>query len=184
MRAVNPRIKPPGRANRPGTVVPGFSSSLSILSPFSFFFRLLVSSYQLLLSHCYIFVSKCTLAEQLSQFVVLSVDEKSQIQALDRTQPGRPLKKGRGQTVAHDHTRNGTTTLFAALNTANGEVYGLCQQKHHHQEWLKLLRIIDQTESAGKDMRAVLRSKTRIEWKGSAAPDWASLLRAWREAGR
>ena len=53
--------------------------------------------------------------------LVLSIDEKSQIQALDRTQPGRPLKKGRGQTVAHDHKCNGTTTLFAALNTANGE---------------------------------------------------------------
>jgi hypothetical protein len=56
--------------------------------------------------------------------LVLSVDEKSQIQALDRTQPGLPLKKGRGQTMTHDYKRNGTTTLFAALNTANGEVYG------------------------------------------------------------
>jgi hypothetical protein len=56
--------------------------------------------------------------------LVLSVDEKSQIQALDRTQPGLPMKKGRGETMTHDYKRNGTTTLFAALNTANGEVYG------------------------------------------------------------
>ncbi len=65
--------------------------------------------------------------------LVLSVDEKSQIQALDRTQPGLPMKKGRGQTMTHDYKRNGTTTLFAALNTATGEVYGLCQERHRHQ---------------------------------------------------
>ena len=84
--------------------------------------------------------------------LVLSVDEKSQIQALDRTQPGLPLKKGRGQTMMHDYKRNGTTTLFAALNTANGEVYGLCQQKHRHQEWLRFLRMIDQTIPADKEI--------------------------------
>jgi transposase len=84
--------------------------------------------------------------------LVLSVDEKSQIQALDRTQPGLPLKKGRGQTMTHDYKRNGTTTLFAALNTANGEVYGLCQQKHRHQEWLRFLRMIDRTVPAGKEI--------------------------------
>jgi transposase len=84
--------------------------------------------------------------------LVLSVDEKSQIQALDRTQPGLPLKKGRGQTMTHDYKRNGTTTLFAALDTATGEVYGLCQQKHRHQEWLRFLRMIDQTIPAGKDI--------------------------------
>jgi transposase len=84
--------------------------------------------------------------------LVLSVDEKSQIQALDRTQPGLPMKKGRGQTMTHDYKRNGTTTLFAALNTANGEVYGLCQQKHRHQEWLKFLRMIDQTVPADKEI--------------------------------
>ena len=84
--------------------------------------------------------------------LVLSVDEKSQIQALDRTQPGLPLKKGRGQTMTHDYKRNGTTTLFAALDTATGEVYGLCQQKHRHQEWLRFLRMIDQTIPVGKDI--------------------------------
>ena len=84
--------------------------------------------------------------------LVLSVDEKSQIQALDRTQPGLPMKKGRGATMTHDYKRNGTTTLFAALNTANGEVYGLCQQKHRHQEWLRFLRMIDRTVPAGKEI--------------------------------
>ena len=84
--------------------------------------------------------------------LVLSVDEKSQIQALDRTQPGLPMKKGRGQTMTHDYKRNGTTTLFAALNPANGEVYGLSQQKHRHQEWLKFLRMIDQTVAADKEI--------------------------------
>ena len=84
--------------------------------------------------------------------LVLSVDEKSQIQALDRTQPGLPMKKGRGATMTHDYKRNGTTTLFAALNVASGEIYGLCQQRHRHQEWLKFLRMIDQTVPAGKEI--------------------------------
>jgi len=84
--------------------------------------------------------------------LVLSVDEKSQIQALDCTQPGLPMKKGRGATMTHDYKRNGTTTLFAALNTANGEVYGLCQQKHRHQKWLRFLRMIDGTVPAGKEI--------------------------------
>jgi transposase len=84
--------------------------------------------------------------------LVLCVDEKSQIQALDRTQPGLPLKKGRCQTMTHDYKRNGTTTLFAALNVANGEVFGLCQEKHRHQEWLKFLRMIDQTIPADKEI--------------------------------
>ena len=84
--------------------------------------------------------------------LVLSVDEKSQIQALDRTQPGLPMKMGRGATMTHDYKRNGTTTLFAALNVASGEVYGLCQQKHRHQEWLRFLRMIDQTKPASKEI--------------------------------
>ncbi|MGH9439547.1 MAG: IS630 family transposase [Terriglobia bacterium] len=84
--------------------------------------------------------------------LVLSVDEKSQIQALDRTQPGLPMKKGRGATMTHDYKRNGTTTLFAALNTANGEVFGLCQERHRHQEWLKFLRMIDRTVARGKQI--------------------------------
>jgi len=87
--------------------------------------------------------------------LVLSVDEKSQIQALDRTQPGLPMKKGRGQTMTHDYKRNGTTTLFAALNTATGEVYGLCQERHRHQEWLKFLRLIDETVYADKQVHII-----------------------------
>src|SRR5207244_2709147 len=67
--------------------------------------------------------------------LVLSLDEKSQIQALDRTQPGLPLKKGQGQTMTHDYKRHGTTTLFAALNTLNGRVIGTCMSQHRHQEW-------------------------------------------------
>lgn len=87
--------------------------------------------------------------------LVLSVDEKSQIQALDRTQPGLPMKKGRGQTMTHDYKRNGTTTLFAALNTATGEVFGLCQQRHRHQEWLKFLRMIDETVATEKQIHII-----------------------------
>jgi transposase len=76
--------------------------------------------------------------------LVLCCDEKSQIQALDRTQPGLPIKRGRGETMTHDYKRNGTATLFAALNTMNGEVFGMCAERHRHQEWLKFLRLIDQ----------------------------------------
>jgi len=75
--------------------------------------------------------------------IVLSCDEKSQIQALDRTQPGLPIKKGRCETMTHDYKRNGTTSLFAALNIANGEVIGTCMKKHRHQEWIKFLRRVD-----------------------------------------
>jgi transposase len=75
--------------------------------------------------------------------VVLCVDEKSQIQALDRTQPGLPLKKGRCGTYTHDYKRNGTTTLFAALDVLAGKVIGQCHARHRHQEWLKFLRQID-----------------------------------------
>lgn len=75
--------------------------------------------------------------------LVLSLDEKTQIQALDRTQPGLPLKRGRCQTMTHDYKRHGTTTLFAALNTLDGTVIGTCMKQHTHQEWLKFLRLID-----------------------------------------
>jgi len=74
--------------------------------------------------------------------IVLACDEKSQIQALDRTQPGLPLKKGRGETFTHDYKRNGTTSLFAALNTLTGEVIGTCMPKHRHEEWLRFLKLI------------------------------------------
>ena len=75
--------------------------------------------------------------------LVLCVDEKSQIQALDRTQPGLPLKKGRCGTMTHDYKRNGTTTLFAALEVAQGKVIGQCYARHRHQEFLKFLKRLD-----------------------------------------
>ncbi len=75
--------------------------------------------------------------------LVLSCDEKSQIQALNRTQPGLPMKRGRAGTMTHDYKRHGTTTLFAALNTLDGTVISMCQDRHRHEEWLKFLRLID-----------------------------------------
>jgi len=75
--------------------------------------------------------------------LILCVDEKSQIQALDRTQPGLPLKKGRCGTMTHDYKRNGTTTLFAALSVLDGKVIGQCVPRHRHQEFLKFLRRLD-----------------------------------------
>jgi transposase len=77
--------------------------------------------------------------------IVLCVDEKSQIQALDRTQPSLPMKPGRAGTLTHDFKRNGTTTLFAALNTLDGTVIGQCLPRHRHQEFLKFLRKLDRT---------------------------------------
>lgn len=76
--------------------------------------------------------------------LVLSVDEKSQIQALDRTQPGLPMKKGRCGTMTHDYVRHGTTTRFAALEMATGKLIGTCMKRHRHQEWLKFLKLIDE----------------------------------------
>lgn len=75
--------------------------------------------------------------------IVLSCDEKSQIQALNRTQPGLPMKRGRAGTMTHDYKRHGTTTLFAALNTLDGTVISMCQDRHRHEEWLTFLRLID-----------------------------------------
>ena len=74
--------------------------------------------------------------------LVLSCDEKSQIQALNRTQPGLPMKRGRAGTVTHDYKRHGTTTLFAALNTLDGTVISMCEPRHRHEEWLKFLKLI------------------------------------------
>ncbi len=84
--------------------------------------------------------------------IVLSADEKSQIQALDCTQPGLPLKKGRCGTMTHDYKRNGTATLFAAMNTLDGTVISMCDDRHRHQEWLKFLRVIDQVTPRGKEI--------------------------------
>jgi transposase len=88
--------------------------------------------------------------------VVLSVDEKSQIQALDRTQPGLPMKKGRAGTMTHDYKRHGTTTLFAALDVLEGTVLGRCMQRHRHQEFLRFLNTIEANVPAGKLIHVIL----------------------------
>jgi transposase len=88
--------------------------------------------------------------------VVLSVDEKSQIQALDRTQPGLPMKKGRCGTMTHDYIRNGTTTLFAALNVLEGKVIGRCMQRHRHQEFIRFLNAVETDVPAGKIVHVIL----------------------------
>jgi transposase len=88
--------------------------------------------------------------------VVFSVDEKSQIQALDRTQPSLPMYKGRGATLTHDYERNGTTTLFAALNVASGEVLGQCLPRHRHQEYLRFLRQIEGATPASLDVHLIV----------------------------
>jgi transposase len=88
--------------------------------------------------------------------VVLCLDEKSQIQALDRTQPGLPLKKGRCGTMTHDYKRNGTTTLFAALNPLDGKVIGECHARHRHQEWLKFLRRLDREFPGDQELHLVM----------------------------
>jgi transposase len=88
--------------------------------------------------------------------LVLCVDEKSQIQALDRTQPGLPMKKGRAGTITHDYKRNGTTTLFAALNMLDGKVIGTCMSRHRHREFLRFLRLIDQKTPPGFDLHLIV----------------------------
>ena len=88
--------------------------------------------------------------------LVLSLDVKSQMQALDRTQPGLPLKKGRGQTMTHDYKRHGTTTLFAALNTLDGQVIGTCMSQHRHQEWLRFLRLIDAQTPGDRELHLIV----------------------------
>jgi hypothetical protein len=103
--------------------------------------------------------------------VVLSIDEKSQFQALDRTQPSLPMKKGRCGTMTHDYKRNGTTTLFAALNALDGTVVGRCMQRHRHQEFIRFLNV---TEAAvPKDIgnprhRRQLRHPQTSEGQGMA----------------
>jgi transposase len=88
--------------------------------------------------------------------VVLSVDEKSQIQALDRTQPRLPMKPGRAGTITHDYKRHGTTTLFAALNVLDGTVIGRCMQRHRHQEFIRFLNAVEAAVPAGKTIHAIL----------------------------
>ena len=87
--------------------------------------------------------------------IVLSCDEKSQIQALDRTQPSLPFRSGRTKTITHDYKRNGTSTLFAALNTLNGQVLSMCAQRHRHQEWLRFLQMIDRETPKGIEIHVI-----------------------------
>ena len=88
--------------------------------------------------------------------IVLCMDEKSSIQALDRTQPGLPMKKGRGATMTHDYKRHGTTTLFAALDVATGKVIGSCLPKHRHNEFLKFLKTVDSNVPAELEIHLIL----------------------------
>ena len=87
--------------------------------------------------------------------LVLCCDEKSQVQALDRTQPGLPMKKRRAATMTHDYKRHGTTTLFAALNVLDGQVIGQCQKRHRHTEWLTFLRQIDRETPPDKALHLI-----------------------------
>ena len=89
------------------------------------------------------------------QSLVLSVDEKSQIQALDRTQPGLPLKRGRCGTMTHDYKRNGTTTLFAAIDMTEGRVISNCMPRHRHQEWIKFLDQIERETPKHLDLHLI-----------------------------
>lgn len=88
--------------------------------------------------------------------LVLCADEKSQIQALDRTQPGLPIKKGRCGTMTHDYKRHGTTTLFAAIEVLSGTVIGECMPRHRHQEWIKFLRTIDEQTPAHLELHLIV----------------------------
>src|SRR5260370_425831 len=88
--------------------------------------------------------------------VVLSVDEKSQIQALDRTQPGLPMKKGRAGTMTHDYKRHGTTTLFAAFDMLEGKVIGRSMQRHRHQEFIRFLNAIEAQVPASNPVHVIL----------------------------
>ena len=90
------------------------------------------------------------------QALVLCCDEKTQIQTLDRTQPGLPLKRGRGTTMTHDYKRNGVTTLFAALNMLTGQVLSITDQLHRHQEWLRFLTMIDRKTPKKKDLHLIV----------------------------
>jgi transposase len=87
--------------------------------------------------------------------LVLCADEKSQVQALDRTQPGLPMKRGRAGTMTHDYKRNGTTTLFAAIELVEGKLIGTCMNRHRHQEWIKFLKLIDAQTPPDLDLHVI-----------------------------
>jgi transposase len=109
--------------------------------------------------------------------IVLSVDEESQIQALDRTQPGLPLKRGRAGTMTHDYKRHGTTTLFAALNILDGTVIGQNMQRHRHQEFIRFLNAIEARVPAGKVIHAILDNYA--VHKHTKVRDWLARHPRW-----
>jgi len=127
--------------------------------------------------------------------LVLSIDEKSQIQALDRTQPGLPMKKGRAGTMTHDYKRNGTTTLFAALDVLKGEVIGQCLPRHRHQEFLTFLKTIDQQTPSDLELHCIVdnyatHKKQEVrEWLAAhprfhfhcipTSSSWLNLIERW-----
>jgi len=102
--------------------------------------------------------------------IVLSVDEKSQIQALDRSQPGLPMKKGRCGTMTHDYKRNGTTTLFAAMNVLDGTVLSDTMTHHRHTEWLKFLKFLDKKTPKGLALEIICDNY--ITHKHTAVKEW------------
>jgi transposase len=109
--------------------------------------------------------------------MVLSIDEKSQIQALDRTQPGLPMKKGRAGTMTHDYKRHGVTTLFAAFNVLDGNVIGQCMQRHRHQEFIRFLNAVERQVAPDKAIHVILDNYAThkhakvVEWLGRH-PRW------------
>ncbi len=113
------------------------------------------------------------------QAIVLCVDEKSQIQALDRTQPGLPIKKGRCGTMTHDYKRNGTTTLFAALETLQGKVVGECHQRHRHQEFLKFLRRLNTAHKHAKVKEWLKRNPRFVPHFVPTSSSWMNLVERW-----
>jgi transposase len=104
--------------------------------------------------------------------LVLCCDEKSQVQALDRTQPELPLKKGRAQTMTHDYKRHGTTTLFAAMSTLDGTIISTCQQRHTHVEWLKFLKMVER--ETPKDKALHLIADNYATHKHPVVQEWLS----------
>jgi transposase len=127
--------------------------------------------------------------------LVLCIDEKSQIQALDRTQPGLPMKKGRCGTMTHDYKRNGTTSLFAALNVLDGTVIGTCYPRHRHEEFLRFLRTLDRETPRARDLHLILdnygtHTHPNVEkWLGKhprfqlhftpTGSSWVNLIERW-----
>ena len=109
--------------------------------------------------------------------VVLSIDEKSQIQALDRTQPGLPMKRGRLATMTHDYKRHGTTTLFAALNILDGTVIGQNRQRHRHQEFIQFLNAVERQVPADKPIHVVLDNYAAH--KHAKVQAWLARHRRW-----